>query len=134
MALIGSIPRRCVNLPPGSLKTLVSCVIGQKVQDGSAIKEFYQKFAAWLGVSHVFGTSSGRSAFQLALQALGLKKGAEIIFPVFTFPVMPLVAKLLGYRPVFCEVDPKTYNSGPGNPSFRSTLSHRSDSGSDPSA
>jgi dTDP-4-amino-4,6-dideoxygalactose transaminase len=113
MALIGSIPRRCVNLPPGSLKTLASCVIGQKVQHGSAIEEFSRKFADWLGTSHVFGTSSGRSAFQLALEALGLKKGAEIIFPVFTFPVMPLVAKLLGYRPVFCEVDPKTYNSGP---------------------
>jgi dTDP-4-amino-4,6-dideoxygalactose transaminase len=101
-----------VNLPPGSLKTLVSCVLAKKVQHDSSIEEFYQKFAAWLGASHVFGASSGRSAFQLALEALGLEKGAEIIFPVFTFPVMPLVAKLLGYQPVFCEVDPKTYNSG----------------------
>ncbi|UCD78285.1 MAG: aminotransferase class I/II-fold pyridoxal phosphate-dependent enzyme [Desulfobacterales bacterium] len=115
MALIGSVPRRCVNLPPGSLKTLVSCVLGKKVQHGSAIEAFYQRFADWLGASHVLGASSGRSAFQLALEALGLEKGAEIIFPVFTFPVMPLVAKLLGYQPVFCEVDPKTYNSGPAH-------------------
>lgn len=113
MALIGSVPRRCVNLPPQSLKTLVACVLGKKVQHGPAIEEFYEKFAAWLGASHAFGTSSGRSAFQLALEALGLEKGAEIIFPVFTFPVMPLVAKMLDYRPVFCEVDPQTYNSGP---------------------
>jgi dTDP-4-amino-4,6-dideoxygalactose transaminase len=113
MALIGSVPRRCVNLPPQSLKTLVDCVLGQKVQHGPAIEEFSKKFAAWLGASHVFGTSTGRSAFQLALEALGLEKGAEIIFPVFTFPVMPLVAKLLDYQPVFCEVDPQTYNSGP---------------------
>jgi len=113
MALIGSVPRRCVNLPTGSLKTLVSCVLGKKVLHGTATDEFYEKFAGWLGASHVFGTLSGRSAFQLALEALGLEKGAEIIFPVFTFPVMPLVAKLLDYRPVFCEVDPRTYNSGP---------------------
>ncbi len=113
MALIGSVPRRCVNLPPGSLRTLVSSVLGKKVQQGPAIGEFYTKFAQWLGVSHVLGAASGRSAFQLALEALDLEKGAEIIFPAFTFPVIPLVAKLLGYQPVFCDVDPRTYNSGP---------------------
>ena len=113
MALIGSVPRRCVNLPPGSFKTLVSSALNKKVQQGPAIEEFYTKFAQWLGVSHVLGAASGRSAFQLALEALGLEKGAEIIFPVFTFPVIPLVAKLLGYQPVFCNVDPRTYNSGP---------------------
>jgi dTDP-4-amino-4,6-dideoxygalactose transaminase len=102
-----------VNLPPGSLRTLVSSVLGKKVQQGAAIEEFYTKFAQWLGVSHVLGAASGRSAFQLALEALGLEEGAEIIFPVFTFPVIPLVAKLLGYQPVFCDVDPRTYNSGP---------------------
>ena len=115
MAFIGSIPRRCVNLPPGSLKTLIDCVLSKKVQQGPAIEQFYRKFANWLGASHVFGAASGRSAFQLALEALELEKGAEIIFPVFTFPVMPLVAKLLGYVPVFCEVDPQTYNSGPAD-------------------
>jgi dTDP-4-amino-4,6-dideoxygalactose transaminase len=113
MALIGSVPRRCVNLPPGSLKALVSSVIGKTAQQGPDIVAFYTKFAEWLGASHVFGAASGRSAFQLALESLDLKKGAEIIFPVFTFPVIPLAAKLLGYQPVFCDVDSKTFNSGP---------------------
>jgi dTDP-4-amino-4,6-dideoxygalactose transaminase len=113
MALIGSVPRRCVNLPPASLRALVSSVSGNTVQQGPFIQEFYSKFAQWLGVSHVYGAASGRSAFQLALEALALDKGAEIIFPVFTFPVIPLVAKLLGYQPVFCDVDPRTYNAGP---------------------
>ena len=113
MALIGSVPRRCVNLPPGSLMKLVGTVLAKKVRQGPATEEFYRKFANWLGASHVFGAASGRSAFQLALAALGLKQGAEIIFPVFTFPVMPLVAKLHGFQPVFCDVDLKTYNSGP---------------------
>lgn len=113
MALIGSIPRRCVNLPPGSLKSLVRSVAGNTVQQGPAIEEFHRKFAQWLGASYVLGASSGRSAFQLALEALGLEKDSEIIFPVFTFPVIPMVAKLLGYKPVFCDVDRETYNSGP---------------------
>ncbi len=113
MALFGSVPRRCVNLPPGSLRTLIKCVINNKVQEGSAIEEFYLKFGQWLGIPHVFGASSGRSAFQLALESLSLEKGSEIIFPVFTFPVIPMVAKMLGFKPVFCDVDPVTYNAGP---------------------
>ena len=66
-----------------------------------------------MGVPYVFGAFTGRSAFQLALEALALEKGREIIFPVFTFPVIPMVAKMLGYKPVFCEIDPETFNSGP---------------------
>ena len=112
MAIIGSVPRRCVNLPPGSLMTLIRSVLGGNRQE-TTIEKFYKEFAHWLDASHAMGTSSGRSAFQLALQALGMKKGAEIIFPRFTFPVIPLVAKLLGYQPVFCDVNPKTYNSDP---------------------
>ena len=113
MTIVGSIPRRCVNLPPGSLHTLISCTAGGRLQEGPAIEQFTAAFGDWLGVSHVFGAGSGRSAFQLALQALNLEKGTEIIFPIFTFPVMPMVAKLLGYHPVFCDVDPVTFNSGP---------------------
>ncbi len=113
MAFVSTVPRRCVNLPPGSLRTLLSCVVTNKVEEGPSIEEFYREFGEWLGVPYVFGTSSGRSAFQLALESLGLQKGSEIIFPVLTFPVMPMVAKLLGYKPVFCEVDPVTFNSGP---------------------
>jgi len=113
MALIGTVPRRCVNLPPGSLRTLLSTITSGTVLKGAAVDEFYHRFGTWVGAPYVFGTGSGRSAFQLALEALGLPKGAEIIFPVLTFPVIPLVAKILGYQPVFCDVDPVTFNSGP---------------------
>ncbi len=113
MAIIGTIPRRCVNLPPGSLLTLVGAVASGKVQEGPAREGFEKAFAEYLGVEHVFGASTGRSAFQLALEALELPPGSEIVFPMVTFPVMPAVAKLLGYVPVFCRVDPETYNAGP---------------------
>jgi dTDP-4-amino-4,6-dideoxygalactose transaminase len=83
------------------------------VQAGPGLDEFCGEFGKWLGVPYIFGASSGRSAFQLALQTLALEKGAEIIFPVLTFPVMPMVAKILGLKPVFCDVDPETFNSGP---------------------
>lgn len=113
MPFAGAVPRRCVNLPPRALRALLSAVLTRRTQGGPAIDEFTKRFSTWLGTPHVFGASSGRTAFQLALEALDLEKGREIIFPVFTFPVMPMVAKLLGYRPVFCDVDPETFNSGP---------------------
>jgi len=113
MSLIGMVPRRCVNLPPGALWLLLKHLAHKSVQDGPALAEFAEQFGKWLGTPYVFGASSGRSAFQLTLEALDLEKGKEIIFPVFTFPVMPMVAKLLGYRPVFCDVDLETFNAGP---------------------
>ncbi len=93
--------------------TLLGCTLRGRVQDGPAVDDFYARMGKWLGAPHVFGAASGRSAFQLALETLDLPEGSEIVFPEFTFPVMPMVAKILGYRPVFSKVDPVTYNSGP---------------------
>jgi perosamine synthetase len=113
MASLGTIPRRCVNLPPGTLRALAGCLYRHTVQAGPALGVFQQRMAQWLGVPYVFGTSMGRSAFQLALESLDLDKGAEIIFPALTFPVIPLIAQMLGYTPVFCAVDAETFNAGP---------------------
>jgi dTDP-4-amino-4,6-dideoxygalactose transaminase len=95
------------------MRAFLNCTLGFKVGQGPELEQFYRRFGDWLGTAHVFGAASGRSAFQLALEALGLEQGQEIIFPAFTFPVMPMVAKMMGYRPVFCDVDQDTYNSGP---------------------
>ena len=108
---LGIVPRRCVNLPPGSLQTLLSSLVSGRLQHGPAIDQFARRFEEFLGAEHVFGLAQGRSAFDLALRALDLEEGSEIIFPVFTFPVMPLVAKLLGFKPVFCDVDPGSFNA-----------------------
>jgi dTDP-4-amino-4,6-dideoxygalactose transaminase len=113
MIRIEAIPRRCVNLPPGTLRALAQCVWCNEVSSGPALDAFCKGFAQWLGVPHVFGAAAGRSAFQLALEALALTPGAEIIFPSLTFPVIPLVAQRMGYRPVFCDIDPETFNAGP---------------------
>jgi dTDP-4-amino-4,6-dideoxygalactose transaminase len=111
--MIGAVPRRSVNLPPGTLKTLLSCILGKRLCEGPELEAFHRAFGQWLGAPHVFGTAMGRSAFQLALEALDLEKGSEIIVPCLTFPVMPMVIKMYGYQPVFCDVDPDTFNAGP---------------------
>jgi dTDP-4-amino-4,6-dideoxygalactose transaminase len=111
MAWIGTVPRRSVNLPVSTPFTILGAMLRGQVRQGPAVERFYRAFGDWLGSGHVFGAASGRSAFQLALEALELPKGSEIVFPVFTFPVIPMVAKLLGYTPVFAGVDPVSYNS-----------------------
>jgi dTDP-4-amino-4,6-dideoxygalactose transaminase len=112
MISLTAVPRRCVNLPPGTLGALLSTKRNKNAVRGETIEQFTKTFAAWLGTPHVFGAYDGRTAFQLALEALDLPPGCEIIFPRFTFPVMPVVAKLLGFKAVFCDVDPDTFNSG----------------------
>jgi hypothetical protein len=87
VVMIGIIPRRCVNLPPGALGALARSIIANRVLEGSALEEFQRRFGEWLGVPHVFGTSTGRSAFQLALEALGLERGREIVFPYVYYPL-----------------------------------------------
>lgn len=112
MTWIGVVPRRCVNLPPGKLGILAGAIARGRLREGEQTLRFERELAAYLGTPHAIGAASGRTAFQLALEALDLPKGCEIVFPAFTFPVMPMVAKLLGYRPVFCDVDPRTFNAG----------------------
>ena len=63
MSMFGAVPRRCVNLPPGSLKTLLNTALRKQVVEGPDIEAFYRKFGDWLDVAHVLGASSGRTAF-----------------------------------------------------------------------
>ena len=53
MSVFAAVPRRCVNLPPGSLRTLIGCIFGNTVQEGRALREFSREFGKWLGVPHV---------------------------------------------------------------------------------
>jgi hypothetical protein len=54
MASLGTIPRRCVNLPPGTLRALAGCLYRHTVQAGPALGVFQQRMAQWLSVPYVF--------------------------------------------------------------------------------
>lgn len=76
---------------------------------GPRVTKFQQNLAAYLNVKHVIGCANGTDALQLALMALDLPKGAEVITPDFTFVATAEVIVLLGYTPVMVDVDPDTY-------------------------
>lgn len=77
---------------------------------GPALKEFEANLAAYLNVKHAIGVANGTDALQIALMALGLKEGDEIIVPSFTYVATAEVIGLLGLTPVMVDVDINTYN------------------------
>lgn len=77
--------------------------------NGPDVKEFQRELEEYLGVKHVIPCGNGTDALQIALMALGLKPGDEVITPSFTFIATTEVIALLGLKPVFVDVDVKTF-------------------------
>lgn len=81
--------------------------------NGPETKAFEQELAAYLDVKHAIGCANGTDALQIAMMALDLKPGDEVITPSFTFVATVEVVALLGLHPVFAEVLPGTFNIDP---------------------
>lgn len=77
--------------------------------NGKPVTEFSQSLSAYLNIPNVIPCANGTDALQIALMGLGLKPGDEVITPSFTFIATTEVVALLGLKPVFAEVDPKTF-------------------------
>ena len=77
--------------------------------NGKAVKDFAQNLSTYLGVDHVIPCAIGTDALQIAMMALDLKQGDEIITPSFTYIATTEVVALLGLKPVFVDVDPITF-------------------------
>ncbi|MBS1936900.1 MAG: DegT/DnrJ/EryC1/StrS family aminotransferase [Bacteroidetes bacterium] len=83
--------------------------------NGPQVKAFEQELAAYLKVKHVIGCANGTDGLQVAMMALGLKPGDEVITASFTFVATVEVLALLGLVPVFADVLPGTFNLDPAD-------------------
>lgn len=77
---------------------------------GGKVNDFQKHLEDYLGVKHVIPVANGTDALQIALMALGLKPGDEVITPTFTFIATAEVVALLGLTPVLVDVDFDTFN------------------------
>lgn len=77
--------------------------------NGPQVQRFASDLAVYNGVNHVVPCANGTDALQIALMALGLQPGDEVITPSFTFIATTEVIALLRLKPVFVDVDPKTF-------------------------
>jgi len=80
---------------------------------GAELSAFEEELASYLGVEHVISCGNGTDALQIALMALGLNAGDEIITTSFTFIATVEVISLLGLTPVMVDVEPGTFNIDP---------------------
>lgn len=77
---------------------------------GRNFKEFQLELAAFLGVENVIACGNGTDALQIAIMALDLNKGDEVIVPSFTYVATAEVIGLLGLKPVIIDVDAQSFN------------------------
>jgi UDP-2-acetamido-2-deoxy-ribo-hexuluronate aminotransferase len=80
---------------------------------GKVLNDFAHNLAVYNGVKHVVPCANGTDALQIAMMALDLKPGDEVITPSFTYIATVEAAALLGLQPVFVEVDPNTFCMDP---------------------
>ncbi|MBM4438278.1 MAG: aminotransferase class I/II-fold pyridoxal phosphate-dependent enzyme, partial [Actinobacteria bacterium] len=80
---------------------------------GHRVVAFEQAFAAFQGATYCLGLNSGGSALQIALQALRLPRGAEVIVSPYTYAASATEILNAGLVPVFVDMDPDTYNLDP---------------------
>ncbi len=85
---------------------------GQYVM-GSEVGKLEEKLADFVGVRHCIAVSSGTDALLIAMMVLDIKPGDEVITTPFTFIATGEMIALLGAKPVFVDIDPKTYNIDP---------------------
>lgn len=78
--------------------------------NGPAVHAFQAALESYLGVKHVIPCANGTDALQIAMMAVGLKPGDEVIVPAFTYVATAEVIGLLGLTPVMVDVEPSTFN------------------------
>lgn len=92
-------------------KYLAECIdTGWISSDGPFVKEFEEKFAKFIGVKHAIAVTNGTVAIELALAAIDLQPGDEVILPCHTIISCPMGIIRRGGVPVLVDVDPQTWN------------------------
>ena len=94
---------------------------------GSEVAAFEKEFAAYSGAKQAIGVNSGTSALHLALLAAGIGPGDEVITVPFTFVATVAAIHYAGATPVFVDIDPQTFNDGPGQGRSRDHAAHQGD-------
>jgi UDP-2-acetamido-2-deoxy-ribo-hexuluronate aminotransferase len=80
---------------------------------GPEVAELEEKLAAFVGAKHCISVANGTDALQIAQMALGIGPGDEVITPGFTYIATAETVALLGAKPVYVDIDPRTYNLDP---------------------
>ncbi|MEN2775435.1 UDP-4-amino-4,6-dideoxy-N-acetyl-beta-L-altrosamine transaminase [Acetivibrio clariflavus] len=95
------------------IQAVVEVLKGDYLTTGPKIKEFEDKLAQYTGAKYAVAVSNGTAALHAACFAAGIKEGDEVITTPITFAASANCILYMGAKPVFADIDPKTYNIDP---------------------
>ena len=109
-----------------SIATDIDSAIASVIRDaafvgGSRVTMFERKFAEYQAATHCIGVANGTDALEIALEALELPAGSEVIVPANSFIASAEAVTRAGHRVVFADIDPETYNLDPADVARRLT-------------
>jgi dTDP-4-amino-4,6-dideoxygalactose transaminase len=99
---------------PAEAEAVAEVLESGQLTMGPKVDEFERGLAAACGTEHAVAVSSGTAALHLAVLALGIGPGDEVLVPAYTFPATANVVAIVGARPVLVDVDAETMNLDPG--------------------
>ncbi len=102
--------RQFTAIQPEISAAVASVLASGNYVGGTAVTNFEQQFAQYIGTHHCISCNSGTDALYLALRALKIGPGDEVITSPFTFIATAEVISRVGATPVFIDIDPKTFN------------------------
>lgn len=116
--MVGDLPiqmvdlqRQYLRLKPEMDEAIQRVLDSSRFIQGPVVRNFEKQLSEFLGGVHTVSCANGTDALQLALMALELTPGDEVIVPAFTYAATAEVIAILGLTPVICDVDPETFNS-----------------------
>jgi dTDP-4-amino-4,6-dideoxygalactose transaminase len=107
--------KQYLHIKPQVDKAVIDVLESTAFINGKPVQEFAAGLSAYLGTKHVIPCANGTDALQIAMMALGLQPGDEVITPSFTYIATTEVVALLRLTPVFVDVDPDTFCIDPAS-------------------
>lgn len=107
------IPLSAPDITEAEIEAVVSVLRSPRLSLGPKLEEFEAAMAAYVGVPNAVAVSSGTAGLHLALLALGIGAGDEVIVPSFTFIAVANAVRYVGAHPVFADIDAETLNLDP---------------------
>jgi dTDP-4-amino-4,6-dideoxygalactose transaminase len=107
------IPLSSPDIQKAEIAAVVGVLRSGRLSLGQKLEEFESEFASYTGAPYAVATSSGTAGLHLAIRALGLKEGDEVIVPSFAFIAVANALRYERITPVFADIDSRTLNLDP---------------------
>ncbi len=104
------IPLMSPNIPEKAINAVAEVLRSGMLVQGRNVEAFENEIADYLGIKNVVAVSNGTATLHLALLALGVKPGDEVIVPAFSYVATANVVEVVGAKCIFVDIEKETFN------------------------